>query len=261
MKKSRDFQIFSISILDLLAGALGAVIILYVIVPKMKSDLPEIREKHGKETFEALHRIERKLKAAANAIENGNEQRAAQHILKAQEILAEVRKDVERLLNLIASLDTRIRQLKRKIRELEDKIVKLQEEMRKHRFFVVMIRWQQPADLDLWVRSPSGHEFSYQANSFTKTKGLVTADSKQGPGVEVFEIRNPDEGNYQIMLNLFGQPKESTDKIKYQARIFHSSGLLTKSGEVSEVNAANRLADMVSLFTVNVRSGVISVAK
>ena len=36
MRKRRSIELFSISFLDLLSGALGAVIILYVAIPKQK---------------------------------------------------------------------------------------------------------------------------------------------------------------------------------------------------------------------------------
>jgi Mg-chelatase subunit ChlD len=43
MRKRRPIELFSISFLDLLSGALGAVIILYVAIPKNKpSDLPQV---------------------------------------------------------------------------------------------------------------------------------------------------------------------------------------------------------------------------
>ncbi|TNF04365.1 MAG: hypothetical protein EP326_01480, partial [Deltaproteobacteria bacterium] len=48
--KRRETNVFSIAFLDLLSGALGAVIILFVAVPKSKVEDPtkkEIKEKEG----------------------------------------------------------------------------------------------------------------------------------------------------------------------------------------------------------------------
>lgn len=54
--KRRDLNIFSVSFLDLLSGALAAVIILFIVVPKMT-----VEEKAAVETMEELELEAEKL--------------------------------------------------------------------------------------------------------------------------------------------------------------------------------------------------------
>lgn len=71
MRKRRQIELFSISFLDLLSGALGAVIILYVAVPKNRSPAPETsRVKTVPAEFLAKAQIENeKLKAEVARLE------------------------------------------------------------------------------------------------------------------------------------------------------------------------------------------------
>ncbi len=69
MKRRRQIEVFSISFLDLLSGALGAVIILYVAMPKAKptsqdhhdAKLADSIEKTLKETQEELRKVNKEL--------------------------------------------------------------------------------------------------------------------------------------------------------------------------------------------------------
>ena len=57
----KEFNIFSISFLDLLSGALGAVIILFIVVPKMTSE--------QQQTIETLDELNIQVETVAEMIE------------------------------------------------------------------------------------------------------------------------------------------------------------------------------------------------
>lgn len=59
MRKRRQIELFSISFLDILSGALGAVIILYVAIPKNKIEVPKIDS--SKEIIEHSIKQEKEL--------------------------------------------------------------------------------------------------------------------------------------------------------------------------------------------------------
>lgn len=75
MRKRRQIEVFSISFLDLLSGALGAVIILYVAIPKNKpADIPaddtvkEILVQNLKKSEEELLRVKAELATATEKL-------------------------------------------------------------------------------------------------------------------------------------------------------------------------------------------------
>jgi hypothetical protein len=61
MRKRRQIELFSISFLDLLSGALGAVIILYVAIPKTKEVIPKISEENIEVVREELIKTQEEL--------------------------------------------------------------------------------------------------------------------------------------------------------------------------------------------------------
>lgn len=77
MRRRRAIEVFSISFLDLLSGALGAVIILYVAIPKQKTAdvvvkenvVNEIMQKELRVTSEKLEKTQDELKDAKEMIE------------------------------------------------------------------------------------------------------------------------------------------------------------------------------------------------
>lgn len=74
MRKRRQIELFSISFLDLLSGALGAVIILYVAIPKNKPEAP--REKVNEELIQNLKKSESDLAAVQQQLKEATEKLA-----------------------------------------------------------------------------------------------------------------------------------------------------------------------------------------
>lgn len=75
MRKRRQIELFSISFLDLLSGALGAVIILYVAIPKQKPvNVPQ--EKVNEELVQNLKKSESDLAAVQQQLKEATEKLA-----------------------------------------------------------------------------------------------------------------------------------------------------------------------------------------
>ncbi|MCS6818748.1 MAG: hypothetical protein NZ522_02265, partial [Chitinophagales bacterium] len=89
-------------------------------------------------------------------------------------------------------------------------------------FMAISTSWQNqgPYDVDLWIREPGGKFYSYQNTTHAGLPGILSVDSKQGPGVELFEILNPPPGEYLIYLNLYaGNTAQANLRIFYQKGI------------------------------------------
>lgn len=78
MRKRRQIEVFSISFLDLLSGALGAVIILYVAIPKNKKPVEEPKQDIVKEILKKdLASSREKIEALKKELEETKEKLAA----------------------------------------------------------------------------------------------------------------------------------------------------------------------------------------
>ena len=74
MRKRRQIEVFSISFLDLLSGALGAVIILYVAIPKNKKPVEEPKQDIVKEILKKdLASSREKIEALKKELEETKE--------------------------------------------------------------------------------------------------------------------------------------------------------------------------------------------
>lgn len=93
MRKRREIQLFSISFLDLLSGALGAVIILYIAVPKSQTkvdpSIEEARTRVIQEQSDKLTETQAQLKALQEANRKLREEVEAAQIAKVETPVAE----------------------------------------------------------------------------------------------------------------------------------------------------------------------------
>lgn len=70
-------------------------------------------------------------------------------------------------------------------------------------FLLVKIDWDTSADVDLHVTDPEGNEFFFfntnrDGQSFQNSNGRLSTDTAQGPGVEVWQIPAVSKGDYKI---------------------------------------------------------------
>jgi hypothetical protein len=70
-------------------------------------------------------------------------------------------------------------------------------------FLVVVIEWREPCDIDLYVTDPMGRTFSYAKKTFEGSSSLLSLDMKYGPGIEIWADPNAKPGLYKVSYDLF----------------------------------------------------------
>lgn len=110
----KEINVFSVSFLDLLSGALAAVIILFVIVPKM-----DMKSKESAEIMEQLNLEATELEGMVKELENSID----------IELYAELEKQFEELKQTIKNLNIKVKELEEKIQQLEQQIQQLQQQV------------------------------------------------------------------------------------------------------------------------------------
>ena len=118
----KEINIFSISILDILSGALGAIIILYIILPKFNAEtLEQVKEL---ESLNATVLQVDQLEDMINQLKNSVEKELFEKI-EAQ--IKELKKTIENLKKEIKTLQSDLVKANKKIKEQKEKIIQLEE--------------------------------------------------------------------------------------------------------------------------------------
>ena len=120
----KEINIFSISILDILSGALGAIIILYIILPRFNADtLEQVKELESlNATVVQVERLEDMIDQLKNSVEK-------ELFEKIEAQIKELKKTVESLKKEIKTLQSDLVKAEKKIKEQEDKIAQVEKEI------------------------------------------------------------------------------------------------------------------------------------
>ena len=176
----RNIEIFSMSVLDMFASALGAFIMVTVILfPYYRRDVrAEIAAAEARlETLDAA-RIQQTRRAAE--LESAFARNAA-----ALDALRQTRSAAEQCARELAVCR----------RELG------------RTFLLVQASWNDSADINLEVIDPAGHIFSWDRNNrsgtdYPDTQSQLSIDIAIGPGIEVWMAPNAPVGKYELRYSL-----------------------------------------------------------
>lgn len=234
----KEVNIFGTSFLDLLSGALAAVIILFIIVPKMSS-----------EQQDALDEIERLNVQVAELSDIMEQVRSSvpqemydeiQHRLSnLQNTVSELTERVEHLQDRLASAEAEnesLRQEVERLREEQERNQRLEEECRRlaeenrrlqdqvtnesnstgisdgkvfgmNAKLGIVCLWKENADVDLYVKNLSSGEVCYYRNKHTPfgnlSEDIQTRTSQNDDSYELFYQKVIVPGRYLVYANLY----------------------------------------------------------
>lgn len=185
--RNREINIFNLSMMDVIAGALGAVLIIVIILfPHYQKDLAEENQK-----------LREKVQAAENARRQAEEARRQAEEAKKQ-------------------TENQLQEAQEILKDCKEKLAKT--------FLVVVIKWKtRLQDIDLHIVDPGGAEFYYRRKTVPGRPGELSEDDQIGPGNEVWEIRDAPPGDYRIYYNLYSRHGNSENPV-VMGRIFFRDG-------------------------------------
>ena len=239
-RHSREISTLSLSMLDVIAGAMAAFLILMVIL------LPY----YGKETVnqEALIAELRQAVAEARAAQSAAEsaaQAAQVRMIQAQADLAAAEThrsqaavaaaEIQETRAALAAADNRLRQAQAEVENQRSRAEKLARQLAKS-FLVLYVRWDTHDDVDLHLTDPSGAEFWWDRHKTIPGRpGELSEDNILGPGNEVWEIRDAPPGDYRVDVRLY-QVRDTRKPVVVKGRVFHRDG----SAVFTEIALAQR---------------------
>ncbi len=203
--KNREISIFSISALDLFASALGAFIIITIVLLPYFPNTGDSAERVANVRAE-LERVRAHADSLQTQLDEAMDQLGQERALnenlrnelaELQELYAETGQLRSDLSSCQRSMDT----LQSDLESCESRL--------EQTFLIVMMRWQVEGDIDLHVTDPRGNEFSYsQDNSsgrhFPGSPASLSLDNRTGPGVEMWQHPLVTPGRYKVEYRYYG---------------------------------------------------------
>ena len=198
--RNREINIFNLSMLDVISGAMGAfLIVMVILLPYYKKETID----YERELRESRSSEEAALKAAQAA-------EAAQHSAEASARKAE---------ELVRTAQAEAQQNQQRAEAAAQQLAKT--------FLLVHIQWgTKLQDVDLHVVDPSGAEFYFERKTHPGRSGTLSVDSMLGPGNEVWNNPSASPGDYQIFANLYN-PRGVSDTPTVTGSIIHRDGSTT----------------------------------
>ncbi len=203
-RHNREISTLSLSMLDVIAGAMAAFLILMVIL------LPY----YGKETVnqEALITELRQAVTQAETARSAAEDAAQAAQAQANQAQADM-----------AAAQAQARQAQTEAERQQARAEGFARQLA-HTFLVLYIRWDTHDDVDLHLTDPSGAEFWWDRHKIIPGRpGELSEDNIVGPGNEVWEIRDAPPGDYRVEVRLF-QVRDTRKPVVVKGRVFHRDG-------------------------------------
>ena len=209
--RNRELNIFNMSALDLFASALGAFILIsIVLMPYFLRTDPEEVARLRQNLAQAQAAAAQAQAAAAQAQAAAAQARA--RLQQCQQREAACRRELEAQRRDAASLQ-------RCQADLQACKIKLSKT-----FLAFVIQWPASLlDVDLHVIDAAGREFYFWKKTIPGRPGELSADTESGPGVEIWEVPVAPVGTYRVLYNLYarnGNPAPAAVK----GGVYHRDG-------------------------------------
>ena len=268
----KPLNIFGTSFLDLLSGALAAVIILYVIVPKMTAEQQNVLEQieQMEVQMDQLNDIMAQLQ---NSIDRTLYEQIQQQIEQLQNTIDELRRQTQALQQRLEASESENRQLRQQNEQLQQQLREQQQQMAQlqqrlnacegttgvtdgkifgtNAELGVVCSWPENVDVDLYVKDLATGTECYYHNKNTNFGNLmedVQSHSNNDDRYELFYQKEIKPGRYQIRVNIYsgvrnwnGQPAHVSGYIVMhpgranQIKIPYDNITLTRKGEFKTI--------------------------
>ena len=190
-RRNREINVFNMSMLDLISGALGAVILLMLIT------LPYYK-KEARDFQSTISQIRQELEAERSALAETQQENSA----------------------LQEQIEQRQQQIQQQQEQIQAQASQNKEQAKRMaaKFLIAGISWDVFDDIDLHVRSPADPSFVYnykkRVNNARPSAGRFVADSLRG-GNEVWAVHQAVPGRYVIAAHVYKKISSEPVRVKF----------------------------------------------
>lgn len=130
----KEINVFNVSFLDLLSGALGAVLILFIIIPKLTSDIERQLEEleQIKELKVDVGKIKSLMQDIKSSVPEAQFNELESRMSKLETTITDLELEVKSLQNKLAECDEQRTALREKQKKLEQTIKELEDRLKNH---------------------------------------------------------------------------------------------------------------------------------
>lgn len=269
----KEINVFGTSFLDLLSGALAAVIILFVIVPKMSSaDQEALREIQQAEV--QVTELADMIRQLENVVPQEQFDAIMHQIEELQNTIDRLSEQVNLMQQQLAQTRQENEQLRQQVEQQQQRIAEMEEELDRQRqasqmgkFFGIdaelglVCLWRENIDVDLYVTNLDNNEtccFSQLSLSWGQlNEDVRTRADSDDDRYELFYQRRDQfrPGRYRIVIQIF-----SGERMEH-ASSAHVEGFVTlHPGKPNEVKIPYRPITLTSPGT-DVIIGILTVTE
>ena len=228
----KEINAFNVSFLDLLSGALGAVLILFIIVPKMSAEQQTALEELERLQVEAVQ-LEDLLTQARNSIPAELYEQIQAQMESMQNTIDELRNEVQQMQQRISQLEQRNEQLEQQLQQTQQQLQQAQQQLEQaqqqlqqlqrqsqrtgagEKMFGlsaqlgIVCQWTENVDVDLFVKNPnqSGDDnvcyYRNRNTSFGVLNEDITSRTADDDRYELFYQQRIVPGSYFIWVNIY----------------------------------------------------------
>ena len=206
--RSKEINIFSMSALDLFASALGAFILIAVVLFPY---FPNVSPERIAEVRAQLEQVQSELDTARGQLDVCETQR--------QEVQAALDACEEQLASSVSR--EALGACESRNQQLESNLETCQAQAKK-KFVLVLMSWGTRDDIDLHVIDPAGREFFYQQRSFPGSRAKLEEDNTRGPGNEIWLHPAAEAGTYRVYYKYFSG--RTSDGVRVRGAVLTPEG-------------------------------------
>lgn len=208
----KELNVFSVSFLDLLSGALAAVIILFVVVPKMTSE-----DVLAMETIESLdvqvEQLDSLIQLARNSIPAELYEQIQQQIEQMNETIDEMREQNQQIQEALKNCEEERERLQEQMQEMQPKSSSIDRSSGAGNSlfgvdakFAIVITWPDNIDVDIHVKNLEKNETVFFRNPSSSWGNLLTDVTQKPENEDIYELffqKNIVPGKYQIYYHVY----------------------------------------------------------
>ena len=237
--RSKEISVFNMSALDLFASALGAFILITLVlfpyfpntgdsqerVDDVKAQLEQANAEL-EETSAELEQTSAELEEVRAQL-NPNLQQELQAVRGQLGSCETERREAQAALNSCqteqrqaASMNSALGACESRNQQMQQELQSCETQLRK-KFVLVVISWGTPDDIDLHVTDPAGREFFFGRKYHSGSLAKLEEDNTRGPGNEIWLHPAAEPGRYQVHYKYF---RGSGDSVSVRGAVLTPRG-------------------------------------
>ena len=211
--RSKEINIFNMSALDLFASALGAFILISVVLFPYFPNTGDSQERVD-EVKAQLEHASAQLERAGAQLEQTSAQ--LEHVQgELQAVRGQLgacqtqRRQIQAALDsceeqgrAAASADSALGACESRNQEIQEELQSCDQQLRK-KFVLIVISWGTTDDIDLHVIDPAGREFFFGRKFHSGSRAKLEEDNTRGPGNEIWLHPAAEPGRYRVYYKYY----------------------------------------------------------